>query len=247
MADQDLTCSACGGAFKVAKSTAEELNFEAFCPFCAQPIALSATSSPEGAPSGPREDMKTTTWDSTEAALGRPVAVVAPASGAPAGLVPLALAKAPSSGRTKVFDAPTTADAQLAELPPLDPQDNILTSAVSLPPSPETAGEEASGGGLELDLEDDEAPGRPGASSTEDRWVLEADEGRASDRATILKRIRNGELGPRDLAAPEGSPDELRRELSEIPEFRRYVMLFGRTGSPKDPTKDPFWKRVKRP
>jgi len=210
MADQDLTCSECGGTFNVAKSTAEELNFAAFCPFCGHPIALAAPSSTEEAPSGPGADMKTTTWDSTEAALGRPVAVVAPATGAPAGMVPLALTREPSAGHTKMFEEPSE-------------------------------------GELELDLEAIEVSDQAAASGPEVRWRLEVDGERASDRATILKRIRNGELGPRDLAAPEGSSDEPWRELSEIPEFRRYVMLFGRTGSPKDPTKDPFWKRVKRP
>ena len=156
--------------------------------------------------------------------------------------------------------------AALADLPPTDPQENILTSPfiARVPPVDH----------IDLDsmVEDDlrqTAPVAPGALALPDEelgaeaevdpgdddgprgievWRVVGEDGPGGTKADILRRIRAGELGPQDcVAAADGPDDERCWELAQVPEFKRYVMLFGRTGTSGDAARRPFWKRFKKP
>ncbi len=201
------------------------------------------------------------------------------------------------------IEASSPPPASLADLPPTDPEENILTSpfVASLPapdhvdldsmfeddlvqtgsvtPPPEAPAEYEMDLELQLDLggpsppvpavvEPARATPPPtgnevleleldatamSAGPTDDGprgielWRILGEDGAAATKADILRRIRAGELGPHDRVARADEPDDDQSwELADVPEFKRYVMLFGRSGPPSDAGKRPFWKRFRR-
>ena len=206
------------------------------------------------------------------------------------------------------IEASAPAPAALAELPPMDPEQNILTSPFvasaqradhvdldsmleddlpqtrPVPPPPDAVAAPVSampsidGGAqaddpflvprqapveepvasplpetgnelFEIELDVGSAADEPLAAASRliDLWRVIGEEGGTETKTDILRRIRAGELGPQSrVAASDERNDEQSWPLEEVPEFKRYVMLFGRTGLPADAAKKPFWKRFKR-
>jgi hypothetical protein len=79
-----------------------------------------------------------------------------------------------------------------------------------------------------------------------DLWLVEDEDSAGETKADILRRIRAGELGPRDRVSPADPDDDRSWELAELPEFKRYVMLFGRTGAKVRSARGAFWERFRR-
>lgn len=87
-----VSCRSCESAFHLPDATVDELEAEAFCPFCGDRLPLRSTV-PVAAPGPPDEQAGALTrgWAEVQAALGRPVAVMAEVEGRPGQQVPLDL------------------------------------------------------------------------------------------------------------------------------------------------------------